>query len=93
MITSTSTGTVVVERFAFSDSGQPIFLNSEGAVTSATSSSIGFRWVQPDSAWCPESGLFQCPGGLYSPELGQPVSVSSSCKFKEASRLSFRKGN
>ncbi len=68
------------ERCAFDDSGKPIFLTSDGVATGVTSSTLGYRWILRYSsagggaAWCPESGLFQSPGGLYSPELGQPVS-------------------
>ena len=71
------------ERFASTDSCQPIFLNGDGLPTGASSSSIGYRWLQPGSAWCPESSLFQCTGGLYSPELGQPVSSHKTKPKKE----------
>lgn len=71
---TTSTG-VPAERFACDDACKPIFLDSTGQVRSqATASLIGFRWLSPECAWCPESALTQCPEGVYSPELGQMVS-------------------
>ncbi len=80
---TTATG-APYERFASDDSGQAIFLTSDGfVIPGATASSIGYRWLQPASAWCPESGLYQCVGGLYSPELGQPVSAHKTKPKKE----------
>lgn len=78
MITS-NTGSPV-EYFASDDACKPIFLTSDGLVrTGATSALTGFRWIlryasAGHCAWSPESGLFQCPDGVYSPELGQMVS-------------------
>ena len=63
------------------------------------SSSSGLNMLS-NIAWCPESGLLMGSGRTYSPSLGQVTSeveepvpnASAHCKFKEASRLSFKKG-
>lgn len=34
----------------------------------------------PAAAWCPETGFFQCLDGVYSPQLGQPVSLQKDKK-------------
>ena len=87
---TSSTG-AVVDRYDCDDADKPIFLTSEGLPSSSTSSSIGLRWMAPECAWEPEIGMFACPGGIYSPDLGQQVS-SAGVKFKEANALSFRGG-
>ena len=72
MITS-ATG-APVERFDCDDASKPIFLTSSGSPSSATSSFIGLRWLSPACAWEPEIGMFACPGGIYSPDLGTVIS-------------------
>ncbi len=95
----TNTTGNAMERVACDDGGQPIFLNELGNVRpGATSTISGYHWMKDcyDGAciWCPESGLIQGDGGVYSPELGQFVSKSTcSVKFKEANALSFKKGS
>ena len=74
----------VLERFDCDDGGQPIFLTSEGIVRPAASSSLsGYRWMAPECIWSPESGLFNCPGGTYSPALGQTVSEKTKPKERK----------
>ncbi len=74
----------VLERFDFDDGGQPIFLTSDGVVRQGASSSLsGFRWLAPECIWSPESGLFNCPGGTYSPALGQEVSAKTKPKERK----------
>lgn len=70
----TSAAGAPVERFDRDDACKPIFLTSDGLPSSDTSSSIGLRWLAPDCAWEPEIGMFTCPGGVYSPDLGTAVS-------------------
>jgi hypothetical protein len=48
----------------------------------------GYRWLIPGCAWCPESRFYQCPNGVYSPELGQPISQQKPPKFKAGKELS-----
>jgi hypothetical protein len=65
-----------VERFDCEDAFRPVFLTSDGIIRQgATSSLIGFRWLQFGCAWCPENGFFDFTGGIFSPSLGQPVSA------------------
>jgi hypothetical protein len=67
---------VVQERFDCDDTCRPVFLTSDGIPrATATSALTGFRWLQGECAWCPETGFFQCPDSVYSPALGQCVSV------------------
>jgi YD repeat-containing protein len=88
----TSSSGTVIERFDCDDASKPIFLTSDGLPSSGTSSSIGLRWLSPECAWEPAIGMFACPSGIYSPDLGQQVSsATGSCKFKEASLLMFAK--
>lgn len=61
------------ERFDCDDACKPIFLDADGLVTPDTSSSIGLRWLTPESAWEPEIAMFHGTGGTYSPDLGQLV--------------------
>ncbi len=82
----TSSNGTVVERFDCDDAGKPIFLTSDGSPTSATGSSIGLRWMSPEAAWEPEIGMFTCPGGVYSPDLGRVVSMSVSEAKPQAPR-------
>jgi hypothetical protein len=66
----------VLERFDCDDACRPVFLTSDGIPrASATSALTGFRWLCGDCAWCPESGFYQCSGSVYSPALGQSISV------------------
>ncbi len=62
-----------VERFDCDDACKPIFLDANGTPVADTSSSIGLRWLTPESAWEPEIGMFHGAGGTYSPDLGQDV--------------------
>jgi YD repeat-containing protein len=78
----------VVERYDCDDADKPIFLTSEGLPSSSTSSSIGLRWLSPDCAWEPELGMFACPAGIYSPDLGKVVSMSVSEAKPQAPRES-----
>lgn len=71
---NTSSTGAVTERFDNDDAGKPVFLTSDGLPSSAVSSSIGLRWLSPACAWEPEIGMFACPGGVYSPDLGTVVS-------------------
>lgn len=80
LITS-ATGTTV-ERFACDDACKPIFLTGDGLPGTATFSSIGLRWMAPECAWEPEIGMIQCPGGIYSPDLGRAISSSGKKEFK-----------
>jgi hypothetical protein len=73
VLVTSATG-AVVERFDCDDACKPIFLTSDGLPSSDTSSSIGLRWLSPDSAWESEVGMFASPGGIYSPDLGIVVS-------------------
>ena len=88
---TTGTGTVL-ERFDFDDGGQPIFLTSDGVVRAGASSALsGIRWMAPECIWSPESGFFLCPGGTYSPALGQEVSAKVKRKeTKESGRKEFK---
>jgi cysteine-rich repeat protein len=67
-----------VERFDCDDACKPVFLTADGVPTSSTSSSIGLRWLSPACAWEPEIGMFACPSGIYSPDLGSPVSYQKA---------------
>ena len=58
---------------------------SRPGVSSAPS---GYRWMAPECIWSPESGLFLCPGGTYSPALGQAVSAKT--KPKEVTEVHIR---
>jgi len=72
-VLTSSTG-AVVERYDCDDAGKPLFLNPAGLPTGAAQSVIPIRWMAPECAWEPEIGMFRCPGGLYSPDLGTNVS-------------------
>jgi hypothetical protein len=75
MITLVTNGSgTPVGRFACDDAYKPIFLTSDGLPSSDTSSSIGLRWMSPECAWEPEIGMFACPSGIYSPDLGRGIS-------------------
>ncbi len=63
-----------VERFDCDDACKPIFLDAKGTPVANTSSSIGLRWMAPESSWEPEIGTFHGTDGTYSPDLGQLVS-------------------
>ncbi len=69
---------VAVQRFDCDESRKPIFLTSDGSPSSANSSTIGLRWLAPECAWEPEIGMFTCPGGVYSPDLGLAVSAEKN---------------
>jgi hypothetical protein len=74
---TSSTGDVV-ESFDCDDAGFPIFLNETGHVRAgATSSLIGYRWLDGDGAWCPESSLFAGTNNVYCPDLKQTISKQS----------------
>ena len=66
---------VILERFDSDDACKPIFLTSDGLPASDTSFASGLRWLSPACAWEPEIGMFACPGGVYSPDLGTVVSA------------------
>lgn len=75
----------VVERLDRDDACRPIFLTSDGIVRpGATSTLSGLRWLAPECAWCPETGLFQCSGGVYSPALGRDTSAHYEKKKEKA---------
>ena len=63
-----------IERFDCDDACKPIFLDANATPVAETSSSIGLRWMAPESAWEPEIGMFHGTGSTYSPDLGQQVS-------------------
>ncbi|MEO5914929.1 MAG: hypothetical protein ABIS50_11895 [Luteolibacter sp.] len=88
----TNAAGTAVERFACDESGKPIFLTGEGSLSSATSSIIGLRWIDPDCAWQPELGMLACPGGIYSPDLGSVVSMSVSEAKPQAPSEGGRRG-
>ncbi|MBP7949558.1 MAG: RHS repeat protein [Verrucomicrobiales bacterium] len=82
---TSSTGTII-ERLDCDDAGYPIFLTSDGMPRPAATDLLsGFRWLAPDGIWCPESGLFQFHGSVYSPDLGGVVAEEKK-KDKEAPR-------
>ena len=78
-----------VERFDCDESGKPIFLTAEGSPSSATSSSIGLRWLAPDCAWEPEIGMYACPGSIYSPDLGADVSSHKTKPKAEQAKKNY----
>jgi len=51
----------------------PVFLNSDGLPSGATCSTIGLRWLAPESLWVRETRIFHGAGGVYSPGLGTTV--------------------
>lgn len=77
----TSATGAVVERFDCDDAGKPLFLTSDGLPNAASASAIGLRWLAPDCAWDPELGMFHCPGGVYSPQLGTVVSAAKRKEY------------
>lgn len=76
-----------IERLAYDDACKPIFLTSDGLPSSATSSSIGLRWLAPDCAWEPDIAMFACPGGIYSPDLGTTVAREKKTYYGKAHEL------
>jgi YD repeat-containing protein len=72
----------VLERFDCDDACKPVFLTSDGLPSSATSSSSGLRWLSPACAWEPEIGMFTCPGGVCSPDLGRSVSATQQLEYR-----------
>jgi hypothetical protein len=64
-----------VERFDYDDACKPIFLDATGVVRPGATSAVGpIKWMAPEARWVPETGMFHCPGGVYSPDLGTQVS-------------------
>jgi len=64
----------LAESIAFDDAGKPVFLDGNGAVRPGATTTVGpFKWMAPECLWVPETGMFHCPGGIYSPDLGMLV--------------------
>ena len=83
-----SGSSVVVERVAFDDAWNPIWLKPNGKPrVGATHSMAGYDWIPAGSdtpivrgsalggmgRWCPETGFTQCHDGTWSPQLGRTV--------------------
>jgi YD repeat-containing protein len=77
----TNASGAVLERFDCDDACKPVFLTSDGLPSSSTSSSSGLRWLSPACAWESEIGMFACPGGIYSPDLGQSISTGNKKNY------------
>ena len=68
-----------VERFDCDDAGLPIFLDAAGSVRPGATAAIGpVKWLAPESLWEPAIGMFLCPGSIYSPTLGETVSMAAA---------------
>jgi|GEM_PF-3246007 len=91
----TSSSGSIVERVDCDNGGKPIFLTSDGLVRpGATGTISGYEWRtggcnlvwSPRSnillygRYCHETGFIQCSDGVYSPSLGQPVSLQKDKK-------------
>lgn len=70
----------VVEQFDCDDACKPVFLDATGIPSTASSSATGLRWMAPECLWVSEISMFACPGGVYSPDLGRPVSSQKAPK-------------
>jgi len=70
----------VVEQFDCDDAYKPVFLDATGIPSTASSSATGLRWMAPECLWVSEISMFACPGGVYSPDLGRPVSSQKAPK-------------